>query len=319
MAPRSRPCCGLFSARAVIAGVEPVKAEAPQSPLSSPEPVAESGTRPVDDVAESIGRLEHRAAKARNRVLIVGIMLSFVIFVFAMVSTERASKFVDSNAAFYSRLFVSGVGKRSAADVLEQRVVFLSMGRLPPVQSGKAESDKAPSDGTTTHTYKLVGTGTYDPPPDEYVIPTQDEVERRSRLIAGALKDWERAIQIEQLKPAASAAALTVLPPAQGGAEFSSMIASAVFSLASVAFAVLLIQIAVLFLKYHTRLAELYEAHAQALRASGGDTAYIKRLSEQFSPSTIDVGGTPVTLYEKALDTIRDVAKGGAEKVKARK
>jgi len=91
--------------------------------------------------------------------------------------------------------------------------------------------------------------------------------------------------------------------------RISAAIESAVFSLGAVAFVVLLIQIAVSFMRYHTRLAELYEAQADALRASGGVTNRAYAFIDHFSPNAIELGRAPTTLYEKALETVKEVAK----------
>ena len=87
------------------------------------------------------------------------------------------------------------------------------------------------------------------------------------------------------------------------------ILSTGIFSLGAVAFVILLIQIAVTFMRYHTRLAELYEAQADALRASDGNSDRAYKFMEQFSPNAIELGKMPTTIYEKALDTIKEVSK----------
>lgn len=90
---------------------------------------------------------------------------------------------------------------------------------------------------------------------------------------------------------------------------WAPILSTGIFSLGAVAFVILFIQISVTFMRFHTRLAELYEAQADALRASDGDSDRAYKFMEQFSPNSIDLGKIPTTIYEKALDTIKDVAK----------
>ncbi|MCW8930355.1 MAG: hypothetical protein OQL19_08975 [Gammaproteobacteria bacterium] len=90
---------------------------------------------------------------------------------------------------------------------------------------------------------------------------------------------------------------------------WAPILSTGIFSLGAVAFVILFIQISVTFIRFHTRLAELYEAQADALRASDGDSERAYKFMEQFSPNAIDLGKIPTTIYEKALDTIKDVAK----------
>jgi len=90
--------------------------------------------------------------------------------------------------------------------------------------------------------------------------------------------------------------------------DLAPIISTAVFSLGVVGIMVLLIQISVMFIRYHLRLAEFYDAQADALRASGGDPELAYSLLQHFSPNAIEIGKTPTTLYEKALDAIRSVA-----------
>ncbi|MCX8890511.1 hypothetical protein NOK91_25580 [Vibrio parahaemolyticus] len=90
---------------------------------------------------------------------------------------------------------------------------------------------------------------------------------------------------------------------------FASSLSTIAFSFGAVGFVILLIQIAVQFMRYYARLAELYHAQADALRASGGDPIVAFKFIEHFSPSSIDIGKAPTSVYEKALDTISTVAK----------
>ena len=77
----------------------------------------------------------------------------------------------------------------------------------------------------------------------------------------------------------------------------------------AVAFIVMLIQVSIMFMKYHTRLAELYETQANIILATEADMDKATEALKVFSPNSIEIGKTPTTLYEKALDTIQEVAK----------
>ncbi|HVT36305.1 MAG TPA: hypothetical protein VHE37_12000 [Nevskiaceae bacterium] len=106
---------------------------------------------------------------------------------------------------------------------------------------------------------------------------------------------------------------LKALPTQQPIIERSKGIADYVpafaFSIGGVGFVVLLIQIAVQFLRYFARLSELYAAQATAMIASAGDVQNAILFMQNFSPASIDIGKAPSTIYEKALDTIAAVAK----------
>ena len=68
-------------------------------------------------------------------------------------------------------------------------------------------------------------------------------------------------------------------------------------------------------MRYYAKLAESYDAHADALLLSGGNPVVASVFMEKLSPSSIDFGEVPVSIYEKALATIGTVA-GSAVKRK---
>ena len=86
-------------------------------------------------------------------------------------------------------------------------------------------------------------------------------------------------------------------------------LATIAFSFGAVGFVILLIQIAVQFMRYYARLEGLYSAQAEALRASDGNPVVAFKFIEHFSPSSIDIGKAPTSVYEKALETISMIAK----------
>lgn len=88
-----------------------------------------------------------------------------------------------------------------------------------------------------------------------------------------------------------------------------SIIATSVLSIGVVSFIVLLIQIALSFMRCHLQLAELYEAQADALRASGGDLQAARDFMDKFSPTVIPIGKMPTSYHEKLIDAVRDLAR----------
>ncbi|ENJ7188375.1 hypothetical protein AB1740_004199 [Vibrio fluvialis] len=98
-------------------------------------------------------------------------------------------------------------------------------------------------------------------------------------------------------------------PVTESSSGLAVSLSTIAFSFGAVGFVILLIQIAVQFMRYYARLAELYHAQADALRASGGNPIVAFKFIEHFSPSSIDIGKSPTSVYEKALETISTVAK----------
>ncbi|MBL4907534.1 MAG: hypothetical protein JKX94_08790, partial [Sneathiella sp.] len=76
---------------------------------------------------------------------------------------------------------------------------------------------------------------------------------------------------------------------------------------------ILLVQIFVNSTRYHARLADLYLAQANALRASNGNLAAAELLLKELTPLSVDFGKAPTSIYEKAIEAVRDVAKAGAQ------
>ncbi|MBN3756057.1 hypothetical protein G3N95_24155 [Paraburkholderia sp. Tr-20389] len=95
--------------------------------------------------------------------------------------------------------------------------------------------------------------------------------------------------------------------------DYAPVIATIAFSAGAVAFVILAIQISVMFMRYYAQLAELYEAQAVALEASGGNVQTAIKFMESFSPNTIQLGRAPITLFEKSLEAVTEVAKSKAK------
>jgi len=93
-----------------------------------------------------------------------------------------------------------------------------------------------------------------------------------------------------------------------GLSGWNSIVKTVITNLGAIAFALLFIQVALNFMRYYARLAEQYDGQADALLAADGDTEKAKELLPLFVPSSIDFGKVPVSLAEKTLDTMKDVA-----------
>ena len=91
------------------------------------------------------------------------------------------------------------------------------------------------------------------------------------------------------------------------GADWVSSISSVAFSFGAIALAILMLQIAISFIRYYSQLAELYDAQAGALIASDGDADRAVKFFEMFSPAPVSFGKTPLTLYERAFDALTSI------------
>nr|WP_203723324.1 hypothetical protein [Citrobacter freundii] len=89
----------------------------------------------------------------------------------------------------------------------------------------------------------------------------------------------------------------------------SNTISTLALSAGAVAFVLYILQIAVSFIRYYSRLAELYDSQKTALLASDGNVDIATTLMDILSNDHISLGKEPSTLYAKALDTISEVAK----------
>ncbi len=142
-------------------------------------------------------------------------------------------------------------------------------------------------------------------------------LEARGAQLADSLLSLERNTVSNEVAEAKLKETITLIndlkssesSPQTASSGFASSLSTIAFSFGAVGFVILLIQIAVQFMRYYARLAELYHAQADALRASGGDPLVAFKFIEHFSPSSIDIGKAPTSVYEKALDTISTVAK----------
>lgn len=244
----------------------------PPAPITSPKTV---------DFAKAIERLETRAMKSRRRVTAIFAILFLCACGFAFVLARAASN-EDANLRIVG-LFprVSSVDRTSIESHLARRVISIATELAGPAIAEVRSEDRTSAAKNIT----------------PFVRPTGEKEAELNRQLDNALEDLANASKItdSQSKEPVSSQVVTGIQ-------------RALWTLGSVAFIILVIQISILFIRYHTRLAELYDAQADALRASNGDTDVAFRLMELLSPAGIDFGKTPATLYEKAMETIKTVA-----------
>lgn len=233
------------------------------------------------DFNETITRLELRAKRSKRKVVIITFLLFFSVVSSLIVVVinvfDLPNKYSPSISSQLRSAIVNpnGGGKSTLEDMLLVRIQSLLMSLTTLEQNWSSEADSAV-------TKKIQEHATY----------TQKEIE-------SGIQNLEKVVKAKSI----------MQQPKDNTSVITSTIGSAVFSLGAVAFVILLIQIAVTFMKYHTRLAELYDAQADALRASNGDSELAYKFIQHFSPNEVEMGKTPTTLYEKALNTVAQVAK----------
>ncbi|VWC74887.1 hypothetical protein BLA50215_00837 [Burkholderia lata] len=133
-------------------------------------------------------------------------------------------------------------------------------------------------------------------------VPTEQlPANQRSERIAEVTK-------LVELYERAEKARSTAKPPVATD-NIAPIISTTVLTAGAVAILVLLIQIGVMFMRYYAQLAEHYDTQAFALEASQGRMDRAFEFVEHFSTKHILLGKQPVTLYEKSLDTIAELAR----------
>lgn len=293
---------------------------------AAPETTSEQAAAPSDsstlvDYRATILRLEKRAAAARRRVKLVGLSLGFgVVMIATLIFAAIMAKEVASSGRIWPSSIKSAVQALAALD--------RTASNPSPSASSAPSSPSAPDvnkfsfepafelfrnrsddtaallgrrvrsivnrlEGRNQLDYISVKNKNYQAPPPL----TPQETQRLRVELKEALDDLERAVKIEAQRR-----------PDPISSQLTSITSTVVFSVGAMVFVYLLIQIAIMFIRYHTRLAELYDAQADALRAAGGDAALAYGFLQHFSPNSIELGATPTTLYEKALDAVKEIA-----------
>ena len=239
------------------------------------------------DFSLTVSRLEKRAVDARKRARLAIVLL--VIGVFGIISILTFTLVVRgqySNSSYIQEALLSSdesVRTRIESPFV-RRVTTIMNSLIGPENN---YMDRIWNGNRTQNSQKI-----------DFVPPTKEESANLRAELKEALSDLEKAIQIADIGKKTSVETVEIAP----------IVSTAVFSVGTVGILILMIQISVMFIRYHLRLGELYDAQADALRASGGDTALAYALFQHLSPNTIEVGKSPTTLYEKAFDAIQAVA-----------
>lgn len=237
-----------------------------------------SNETPEYDFREAIHSISRKARRSRMRVNMIGVILvsSILVFAYAVYFSQVRNEYrFDYQTIGFS--MAERLTNPSIEADLTRRVSFLVAELIG--------SDK-------------VRKSIDDDDDESFVPPSKEEAAILEGKLSKALQDLELGIRIFEEDNV----------PRDESSAIVTAIASSVFSLGAVAFIIMLIQISVMFMRYHTRLAEFYDAQVDALKACGGDADRAIKFMEVFSPNSIEMGRTPTTLYEKALDTVKEVA-----------
>ena len=224
----------------------------------------------IVDFDGAILRLHQRARNARRRILIVGLILLVGVVTVAGISVSEAiSRSRDNMMPIISSMVTAQFATPEAE--LTKKIKLLIEQQIGP---------------TTPTDSKFVPL-----PRSDYDYLTQEidrTINQLDRVQHSAAETRVNQNDIERWEP---------------------IVNSFLIGAGAISFGILFIQIALNFMRYYARLAELYDAQADALLASRGDADKAYVLLQQFSPNAIEMGKTPTTLYEKALEAITEVAK----------
>jgi beta-lactamase regulating signal transducer with metallopeptidase domain len=186
------------------------------------------------DFTSTIARLETRAIAARKRARTAGILL--FLGVYGIVGVMFYNLVLGENRVLSESLDAFTDGRQNIVKPFVRRV---------------------------EHTMsKLIGTESeYDALTVEYTNPSVEEATALKIELKEALTDLEKAVVIAEIGKKDEPAGDSIVP----------VVSTAVFSLGAVGTLIFTIQLSVMFIRYHLRLGELYDAQSDALRASGGD------------------------------------------------
>lgn len=246
------------------------------------------------DFNKSIVSLRQRAALARKRALYVGVLIfSLVLYAFTYIAysyiqktkspfedfTKKTSKIDAKESKPYWRIQRDYL-PNSVFDNRIEQVLSQSLGRSTDnLDSWLFTSDRDNKPAITAE---------YDPKVlESNLAPLLSGLERYSKAMQNMKKEKVVDNKI----------------------DYVSIIPAFFLSIGAVAFTFLLIQTAFTFIRYFVRLAELYDAQADALEASDGDPKVAYTFIEKFSPMGVEFGKLPVNVYEKSFNAVLEIAK----------
>lgn len=253
------------------------------------------------DFALTITSLERRAVRARSRVL----KAALTIFVLPMIFVGFIIFKVFSEAGGQARYTAIEAQFLTAKPQTSQEVNIASQ-RAEESERRRREGEKAAmlnagtiekvSAALSAQARELIGRIAT----DKTGMDGQAELMERAKSVETLLALLDHSTKIQTARAS---------PKVDGQLEgIATTISIGLLSAGSVAVMLFIIQIGVSFMRYYARLAESYDAQAEALKASGGDPQLAYGFMQHMSPMSIDIGAAPQTLYEKALDTIKEVA-----------
>ncbi|HHF2940181.1 hypothetical protein [Vibrio diabolicus] len=232
------------------------------------------------DFHDAIGRLEIKAKSCRKRFYGLSGVLVITVLMFAQLIVTNLSNFNSYQTVSLEK--VSAISMKSGENSVQAPFVR-QIQKIMDEKIGEAPSNSYFSRGEEV----------------EFTPPSKEREAELNASLKEAFSNLEKTKKIFEKEK----------PPVSTGSDWGFFVSSSVFSLGAIGFIILFLNISLMFMRYYARLAELYDAQADALRASNGDVENAYKFLEHFSPNSIEIGRTPSTLYEKALDTIGNVAK----------
>lgn len=226
--------------------------------------------KPPIDFGLSIERLELRAKRSRRRVMWLSVFLA-VSIVLVVAFLLASLSFQSANALRYNSITLEMLRSDRALSV--QDPFYRHISSLMDRIIGPERSQD------------------FSPPQPEELITLNSQLDE-------AIGRFERIRSIVGPDQPAPADNNSLVP----------ILTTGIFSFGVIGIIVLIINICISFIRYHSQLAELYEAQSDALKASGGSAELAYQFAEKFSPTAIVMGKAPASLYEKALDVIKEVA-----------
>jgi len=235
--------------------------------------MTEPSAQPIAEREKAIANLRYRAKMARRKLYwIIGLLLLALLAV-AWISLSEA---------------------KTTAQQLSMQIFESRNGKFGTSRPSHGPPENAFAGKLSELVYRQIG--------------SQSNDETKPNIVPQA--DYDRIDQeidksLEQYAKAAGVSSSLYRQQFSGPASWQSLLNVALIDIGAIAFGLLFIQIAMSFMRYYAQLAELYDAQADALVAAAGDQDRAAKFLDQFSPA-IEFGKTPTTIYEKALEAVKE-------------
>lgn len=225
------------------------------------------------DFSNTIDRLEKRARRSRSRVHQLGKILFISIFfvILIILSGLLFQSILISGQSFWPQdLWLSDIDSLQEAFIGD---ILTTMDQIAVSRSFREDFQPLP----------------------------QEEIQILFRQIDETMERFRKFIEIigDRTEKTALSDISSIVPA----------IVSGILGFGVVGIILYIINICLSSMRYHMQLAELYEAQADALRASGGDPDIASKFIDKLSPTSVPIGKMPASVYEKALETISEVTK----------